>query len=859
MSSPSILDSVVPVQNHDTPLLVGAPPPPPPPPPKKEMTKDKDKKKKASPASASPQHPELLPSEPSHSAVTNPADAPPPTPTTTTTTTTTTTASTSTSDQQQLPHHEQPPTQTIKDTLNDEDAASQSEDLPPHPVADLTALSLSDNISILAPASKAAQHTPELGTPLQVWAPMDKVGMLIGSKGCVIKSLQEKSGATITVFNDRVDVAKQLKMITIDGSPESIRSAKEMIEGVLRKPLVERVPITSRSPDYYSPSSRGHVAPSAAPQTFMRPPQQVAMPGVYMPGAGEMGQYPPFVAVNVKQGGQQGHQSPMVPPGYYPTQTFLEKGSAQDPYQQQGPMHYAYPPMPMPMPSGTIPPPNPAGAGASNPAAAGPPLGSAYPQSFMVGRSPMLSSHRPPHDSRLVYIPDHIVGMVIGKKGETIKELQNRSGAQIKISQEKNPEGSQMRAVVLSGTMQSIDLAHVLLNEAVLDCIRRLQNLEHGTSASGGVSGGGGGATDETLSPSMFRPGDQNVYSAAAMEQAQQSQIVMVPVPASPSQKQPTAAATQGLPPMPTNMMPPGSAGMGPGYMFMNPAMLAASVTTVIYIPNDKVGLIIGRGGASIREIQQQSGVRIYVAKENETNPVDNTRPLTLSGPYHLIEYAKSLIYQKVSGSYRIQDLGLGVESKGIPRPGDISKLMASSGSKDEPSSPALGGGGGGAGTGMFPGVTDISMNPYGSALMRDPYAMAGFATMPADASMISSAEYYNPGMMPSVSGGVIRLHPFSGEDPNMTEDPAMEEYLAAAKESYETQGMQAYRTGQPHYIPSQLYYHPGSVLYAANTSGQTTLTPFPASYPAVFIPQAGNTSAFSTGDGSSDVVDDST
>ena len=65
-------------------------------------------------------------------------------------------------------------------------------------------------------------------------------------------------------------------------------------------------------------------------------------------------------------------------------------------------------------------------------------------------------------------------------------------------------------------------------------------------------------------------------------------------------------------------------------------------------VANESVGLVIGKQGATIKQLEQQSGARIQIAKECPAG--SNMRPITVSGPPASVEQATSLILQKVSG-----------------------------------------------------------------------------------------------------------------------------------------------------------------------------------------------------------------
>ncbi|EPS61505.1 hypothetical protein M569_13290, partial [Genlisea aurea] len=63
-----------------------------------------------------------------------------------------------------------------------------------------------------------------------------------------------------------------------------------------------------------------------------------------------------------------------------------------------------------------------------------------------------------------------------------------------------------------------------------------------------------------------------------------------------------------------------------------------------IEIPNGKVGVIIGRGGETIRNIQLQSGAKIQVTKDIDADPYSATREVDLTGTVDQIIKAEQLI-----------------------------------------------------------------------------------------------------------------------------------------------------------------------------------------------------------------------
>ncbi|RYO86527.1 hypothetical protein DL766_003028 [Monosporascus sp. MC13-8B] len=82
-----------------------------------------------------------------------------------------------------------------------------------------------------------------------------------------------------------------------------------------------------------------------------------------------------------------------------------------------------------------------------------------------------------------IYVPSEAVGMIIGKGGETIREMQNSTGCKINVSQSSGP-GEVEREIGLVGSREAISRAKQAIEDKV-DAVRQ-------KNSNGG--GGGGGA-----------------------------------------------------------------------------------------------------------------------------------------------------------------------------------------------------------------------------------------------------------------------------------------------------------------------------------------------------------------------------
>ncbi|KAF2290406.1 hypothetical protein GH714_012843 [Hevea brasiliensis] len=61
-------------------------------------------------------------------------------------------------------------------------------------------------------------------------------------------------------------------------------------------------------------------------------------------------------------------------------------------------------------------------------------------------------------------------------------------------------------------------------------------------------------------------------------------------------------------------------------------------------VPNDKVGVLIGKGGDTIRYLQYNSGAKIQITRDADANPQSTTRPVEIIGTLSNIKKAEKLI-----------------------------------------------------------------------------------------------------------------------------------------------------------------------------------------------------------------------
>lgn len=131
-------------------------------------------------------------------------------------------------------------------------------------------------------------------------------------------------------------------------------------------------------------------------------------------------------------------------------------------------------------------------------------------QSFQKG----TSVHQPPlragEDATQIMVPNRTVGLIIGRGGETIRDLQERSQCHVNIvGEEKSING--LRPVNLIGTPQAAAMAKELIMEIVESDTKSLANqggnVREIKGASGGI-GGSDGLNNEKISDTIIVPSE---------------------------------------------------------------------------------------------------------------------------------------------------------------------------------------------------------------------------------------------------------------------------------------------------------------------------------------------------------------
>lgn len=267
-------------------------------------------------------------------------------------------------------------------------------------------------------------------------------------------------------------------------------------------------------------------------------------------------------------------------------------------------------------------------------------------------------------------IPHVLIGSIIGKGGSRIREIQEASGARLNASDSCLPLSSE-RSLVVMGVADAVHIATYYVGSTLLE---QLNERFGGPAASAyatrsggpvGVPPGGLQVVPYCPQPSQGNFGNRENYNRRPDPRYQSmppsgpysgshsgygAPHAPQPTPNMPVHYQPQTSQYGGGPHMQQPHHPPH--GGHPPHTGGHPAqpvpaghMTGQPLTQQIYIPNDMVGAIIGKGGQKINEIRQMSG---SVIKINEPQDNSNERLVTITGTEECNRMALYMLYSRL-------------------------------------------------------------------------------------------------------------------------------------------------------------------------------------------------------------------
>jgi heterogeneous nuclear rnp K-like protein len=258
-------------------------------------------------------------------------------------------------------------------------------------------------------------------------------------------------------------------------------------------------------------------------------------------------------------------------------------------------------------------------------------------------------------------IPHILIGSIIGKGGVRIREIQEASGARLNASDSCLPLSTE-RSLVVLGVADAVHIATYYVGSTLFE---QLSERFGGPAASayasrsggpagvvpGGMqvvpyvpqpAGGSYGHPDHHRRPDRGHHTPGNAYGHPYAQAPQPQPTVPMHYGGSPA-----VTGYGGVGPQQPQQA--GHAGpqshAGPPVQPVQGVIPGQPLTQQIFIPNDMVGAIIGKGGAKINEIRQLSG---SVIKINEPQDNSNERLVTITGTAECNQMALYMLYSRL-------------------------------------------------------------------------------------------------------------------------------------------------------------------------------------------------------------------
>ncbi|KAL9084491.1 MAG: hypothetical protein Q9159_005187 [Coniocarpon cinnabarinum] len=276
--------------------------------------------------------------------------------------------------------------------------------------------------------------------PLRLLIPHVLIGSIIGQKGVRIREIQEASGARLNASDSCLPLSTERSLVVL-GVADSVHIATYYVGSTLVEQLTER---------FGGPSASAYATRSGAPAGVVPGGLQV-VPYAPQPAGGQWGHPNNYNRRHPQQTHQQSHSHPSHPQaGSYNNHTYPQQPSHTPQYASQSRGYH--------------------GAGPQAPQAAG-----GYgqqPQGY--GQQPQYppqagqQQHFPGQPlTQQIYIPNDMVGAIIGKGGAKINEIRQLSGSVIKINEPQ--DNSNERLVTITGTQECNQMALYMLYQRLVN------------------------------------------------------------------------------------------------------------------------------------------------------------------------------------------------------------------------------------------------------------------------------------------------------------------------------------------------------------------------------------------------------
>lgn len=247
-------------------------------------------------------------------------------------------------------------------------------------------------------------------------------------------------------------------------------------------------------------------------------------------------------------------------------------------------------------------------------------------------------------------VPNNMVGLIIGRGGENILRIQSQLNVNVQIAKESEMKpGETLRSIVIKGQQDNVQEAKKRIDEIIAQ-----QNQKQ----SGGLSGTAMKDLDTKYVLKLPVPNDKVgiIIGKGGMniKSIQEKTKTTVQIPQIPDEDNPN-----------TRTILIGGDIQDSIYQARDEILLTiqmqqqsvaqqlgASMNPMfVTVPDDKVGIIIGKGGATVKDIQNRLNVKIQIPQSPDVGSNPPVRTISIVGPAEFQPVAKYEIEMIVAGT----------------------------------------------------------------------------------------------------------------------------------------------------------------------------------------------------------------
>nr|XP_032802712.1 far upstream element-binding protein 1-like isoform X16 [Petromyzon marinus] len=279
-----------------------------------------------------------------------------------------------------------------------------------------------------------------------------------------------------------------------------------------------------------------------------------------------------------------------------------------------------------------------------------------------------------------IIVPADKVGLVIGKGGETIRQLQDRAGVKMVMIQDNRQNSGVDKPLRITGDPYKVQVGVPPLQqgrlpprssqakEMVIEFLRKEDHRER----FGEFAGRTGGRESVKIAVPRFAVGVVIGRSGDMIKKLQNEAGVRIQFQPDDGSGPERMAQIMGVPENcqraammiielingmqmegregpPGGMGPRGRGGRGRGFGDWSPGPPGGMQDQITYtVPAEKCGIIIGKGGETIKHISQTSGARVELQRNPPPNTDPNIRIFLIRGSPQQVDHARHLMDEKM-------------------------------------------------------------------------------------------------------------------------------------------------------------------------------------------------------------------